>query len=106
MLEAERSDFSKKTGLSDTLLAEIRCLAQNYGVHKVLLFGSRARGDFLKTSDIDLATEGGDSVRFALDVDEYTSTLLKFDVVDLDEPVQEALKNSILEEGLVLYEEV
>lgn len=35
-------------------------------------FGSRARGDFKRTSDIDLAVSGGDFCRFALDVDEET----------------------------------
>ncbi len=33
---------------------------------------ARARGDFKRTSDIDLAVSGGDFCRFALDVDEET----------------------------------
>ena len=36
----------------------------------MILFGSRARGDFKRTSDIDIAASGGDFDRFALDVDE------------------------------------
>ena len=66
--------------------------------------GSRARGDFRRTSDIDLAVEGGDFVRFALDVDEETSTLLKFDIVDLGRNIQEELLESIRREGRILYE--
>ena len=73
---------------------------------KVILFGSRARGDYYKTSDIDLAIEGGDSVRFALDVDEFTSTLLKYDIVDLNGIVQEELLQSIKREGVVIYEKI
>ena len=38
----------------------------------IILFGTRARGDFKRTSDIDLAVSGGDFCRFALDVDEET----------------------------------
>lgn len=55
------------------------------------MFGSRARGDYKKTSDIDLAVTGGDFSRFALDVEEETSTLLKYDIVDLDRIVQPEL---------------
>jgi predicted nucleotidyltransferase len=75
-------------------------------VKKVILFGSRARGDFKRTSDIDIAVDGGDFVRFALDVDEETSTLLKFDIVDLKKNIQEELRNSIEKEGIVIYEKI
>ena len=72
-------------------------LAQKYGVKKVILFGSRARGDNWERSDIDLAISGGDRVRFTLDVDEtdIVPTLLMFDVVDLDESCNEDLLESI-----------
>ena len=79
-------------------------MARKYDVDRVILFGSRARGDFRRTSDIDLAVEGGDFVRFALDVDEETSTLLKFDIVDLGRNIQEELLESIRREGRILYE--
>lgn len=41
-----------------------------------------------------------------LDVDEDTSTLLRFDIVDLDGQVQPELLESIRREGRVIYEEV
>ncbi len=72
----------------------------------MILFGSRARGDYKRTSDIDLAVLDGDFARFSLDVDEETSTLLEYDIVDLNSSVQEALLQSIREEGKVLYEEI
>ena len=65
-------------------------------------FGSRARGDFKRTSDIDIAASGGDFDRFALDVDEEKSTLLEFDIVDLDRDMQDALRESIRREGKIL----
>ena len=82
-------------------------LARKCGVKKVILFGSRARGDNWERSDIDLAISGGDGVRFTLDVDEsdIVPTLLMFDVVDLDEPCNEDLLESIKRDGVVLYEE-
>lgn len=95
-----------ETGIKRQVIDEIVELAKKHQIKKVVLFGSRARGDYHKTSDIDLAIEGGDSVRFALDVDELTSTLLKYDVVDLNGPVQEELCQSIKREGIIIYEEV
>lgn len=94
------------TGIKMEVLEEIRLLAEEYGVRKVILFGSRARGDFRRTSDIDLAISGGNKARFSLDVEEETSTLLKYDVVDLDGTVQPELLESIQREGKVIYEKV
>ena len=39
---------------------EIIQLAKQYDIQKVILFGSRARGDNWERSDIDLAVSGGD----------------------------------------------
>ena len=94
------------TGIKQQVMEEIRKLAQEYGVRKIILFGSRARGDFRETSDIDLAVSGGDFERFALDVNEETSTLLKFDIVNLDRDIQQELQDSIRKDGRVLYEKV
>jgi predicted nucleotidyltransferase len=94
------------TVIKPIVLDEISDLAHKYDVKKVILFGSRARGDFKRTSDIDIAVDGGDFVRFALDVDEETSTLLKFDIVDLKKNIQEELRNSIEKEGIVIYEKI
>lgn len=77
-----------ETGIRPIVIEEICALAENYNVKKVILFGSRARGDFRKKSDIDLAVEGGDFARFALDIDEKTSTLLEYDIVDLARDVR------------------
>lgn len=94
------------TGISQQVIEEIRALARQYNIGRVILFGSRARGDFRRTSDIDLAVSGGEFERFALDVDEETSTLLKYDIVDLDQNMQAELLESIQREGRLLYEKV
>ena len=95
-----------KTGIKQTVIKEIMQLARENQVEKVILFGSRARGDYKEQSDIDLAFCGGRSSRFILDVDEKTSTLLQFDVVDLDKPVRKELLEAIDREGVILYEKV
>lgn len=94
------------TGIKRQVLEEIKELAAKYQIRKVILFGSRARGDYHTTSDIDLATTGGNYVRFALDVDDLTSTLLQYDVIDLDGAVQPELRAVIEKEGIILYEKV
>ncbi len=93
------------TGIRDNVIEEIRELARQYHIEKVILFGSRARGDYRRVSDIDLAVRGGDIVRFSLDVEEETSTLLKFDVVNLDAAVQPELLASIEKDGKIIWEE-
>lgn len=96
----------KETGIKTQVIEEIKDLAKKYGVQKVILFGSRSRGDYKRTSDIDLAAKGRDFNRFALDVDEETTTLLKFDIINLEENIQEELRDAIMKEGMVIYEEV
>ena len=81
----------ENTGIRDEVIQEIYTLAEKYNIKKVILFGSRARGDFKRTSDIDLAVSGGDFCRFAL---------------DLDGNVQEELLESIRKEGRILYEKI
>ena len=94
------------TGIKPLVIEEIRELAKKHGLGKVILFGSRARGDFKERSDIDLAVLGGDYAAFSLDVDEETSTLLMFDVVDLSLPIQPELREAIERDGVTIYEKV
>lgn len=93
-------------GLNDSLKTEIIELAKKHNIDKVILFGSRARGDYSKVSDIDIAVTGGDIAEFSIDVDEETNTLLQFDVVNLEGSVQKELLESIEREGIVLYEKI
>ena len=96
----------KETGIRKEVIEEIRNFARKYQVKKVILFGSRARGDYKRTSDIDIAVSGGDFARFALDVEEETSTLLEFDIVNLDREMQDELREAIEREGKLLYEKI
>lgn len=99
-----KQDLYKNTGIKQKVIEEIIQLAEKYHVEKVVLFGSRARGDHKERSDIDLAFCGGEQSRFILSVDEETSTLLEFDIVDLEKPIQNELLESIQREGVVIYE--
>lgn len=94
------------TGIKPQVLDEIKELAIKHSIDRVILFGSRARGDYHKKSDIDLAVTGGNTDAFALDIEEMTTTLLEYDIVNLDGSVQEELLDSIQKEGILLYEKV
>ena len=83
-------------------------LAAYSHVQKVILFGSRARGDEEERSDIDIAVEGSDITRREwLEMQEYMDeeapTLLSIDLVRL-ESISHKLKENIEREGVVLYE--
>lgn len=95
-----------QSGLSDALIIQMEELAQKYGITKIILFGSRARGDFSRASDIDIAVCGGNVERFAVDAEEELPTLLTFDVVDLSKDISESLRESIQREGVILYEKI
>ena len=97
---------SDETGIKPLVLEEIKDYANKYNLKQVILFGSRARGNYHRASDIDLAVYGGDVTGFTLAVKDETSTLLDFDVIDLGKPVQDKLLQSIKNEGMVLYEKI
>ena len=97
---------NKDTTIDDNLAMVDNILKYKNNETKVILFGSRARGDYKLKSDIDLAFQGGKGNYFSFDVDEETSTLLQFDIIDLDKPVQDELLESINREGIILYEKV
>lgn len=101
-----RAECLINTGIKPAVLEQIRSHAKKYGIKKVILFGSRARGNFHRDSDIDLAVSGENADLFRLAVEEETDTLLTYDVVDLDHTASAELLDVIRKEGIVLYEEV
>lgn len=96
----------KILGIDDSIEQDIISIAIKNDIKKLILFGSRVRGDFKRTSDIDLAVEGGNISAFAVQVDEEVSILLKFDIINLDGRVQKELLESIRREGVLLYEKI
>ena len=45
----------ENTGIKKDVIAEIKAIAQKYDIDRVLLFGSRARGDFHRASGFSLS---------------------------------------------------
>ncbi|MBE6102466.1 MAG: nucleotidyltransferase domain-containing protein [Selenomonas sp.] len=93
--------------LSDRIIADLEKLALEYGVVKIILFGSRSRGDNSEKSDVDIAVYGcRDFVNFKLDVEEKVWTLLTFDIVNMDNEISEELAGEIKRDGVVIYEKI
>lgn len=92
--------------LPNRVIRDIRTFAEDNAVKKVVLFGSRARGDNGERSDIDIAVYGGDFDSFYWDVKEKTHSLLMFDIVQMDAAVAGKLNNEIERDGVVIYEKV
>ena len=93
--------------LSDSIIADLKKLALEYGIEKIILFGSRAREDNCDKSDVDIAVYGcSDFVNFKLDVEEKVWTLLTFDIVNMDNEISEELAGEIRRDGVVIYEKI
>ena len=94
------------TGLSDELLARIRALGEACGAQKLVLYGSRARGDYRERSDVDLAVYGlnrDQFSRFTSGIDELP-TLLEFDVVSVSQDMEPLFLANIQQDGVILME--
>lgn len=79
-----RRFISQTSGIREEVLDQILTLSDRNQIEELVLFGSRARGDYHRGSDIDLADRGGDYLSFHEEFEEETDTLCFFDVIDLD----------------------
>ena len=100
------TDYNVQFGLREGIIDAVILQAKNNDVERLCVFGSRARGDYRRTSDVDLAIYGGNVANFSADVEEYVDTLLSFDYVDMNSGIQDELREVIEKEGIVIYEKV
>ena len=85
------------------LKAHKESFAQKYGISKIALFGSYARGENRPDSDIDIAIETKLSDYFLLyDFKEELENFFhsKVDVVRLRERMNESLRKRIMKDGV------
>lgn len=91
--------------LPENLAAQLADLARRHGAQRLVLFGSRARGDHKERSDIDLAVYGMPEASrslFWMDAEELP-TLLKFDIVHVTPGMDPVFLNNIEKDGVILY---
>ncbi len=95
--------------IMDSVLLQICEFAKKYDVEKLVLFGSRARGDNSALSDYDIAVfksgiSAYEKASFSLDMEEV-ETLKKIDLVFVDEKLDHKLMENIKNEGVIIYEQ-
>lgn len=88
----------------------LESLAKYPEVEEVIIFGSRAKGNFKKGSDIDLAIKGAQcSARLALTLQSYLNEELPIpymvDVLDYNSLNHQELKEHIDRVGVKLYQQ-
>ena len=87
----------------------MKAFAKHPEIDKVILFGSRAMGNYKRSSDIDLAIIGENIDRRIIailldDLNEEYPIPYYFDVINYQEISNEELKKHIDTEGKVLWE--
>lgn len=100
----------QKTGVSERFIHELlQYCSSNSLIEKVVLFGSRARGDHQQTSDIDLAIYTRNATHSQQNLIEFDmkemSTALKMDIVFTNRLTKEKLISNILKDGMIIYEQ-
>ncbi|MBP3800987.1 MAG: nucleotidyltransferase domain-containing protein [Clostridia bacterium] len=92
-----------KFGLSNEDYESIRKIIEKYGEYKFKLFGSRARGNFKNSSDIDFAIFENISKEdeYKIRDDFYKLNIIyKIDLVFVNSNLKKELLDSILKEGV------
>ncbi|SFB83871.1 Nucleotidyltransferase domain-containing protein [Marinospirillum celere] len=96
-----------KIGLSSEQLEQLReVFARHTLIEEVLVYGSRAKGNYHERSDLDLALKGrlDRHLLAAIKLDlEETDLPLGFDVLDYQEINNALLKDHIDRVGVVIY---
>lgn len=90
----------------EELYGRLAELARRYGARRLVLYGSRARGDHRYNSDVDLAVYGmpeKNEGAFGMDCDELP-TLLKLDIVQIREGMNPAFLANIEKDGVTLMD--
>ncbi|MEJ9151414.1 nucleotidyltransferase domain-containing protein [Bacillus smithii] len=101
--------YWQSTGISQRFMNDLLAYCfSNPVIQKVVFFGSRARGDYRKTSDIDLSIYINNATHSQQNLIEYQiqemPTLLKIDILFMDRVSKEKLIANIEKDGIVVYE--
>lgn len=95
-------------GLSDDLISKFHCIFKNYSsINEVIIYGSRAKGNYREGSDIDLTLKGDNITeeirsKLFLDLDDL-NTLYLIDLSIYHTLSSPSLKDHIDRIGKILY---
>ena len=97
----------KKFGLLDTEIENIhKIFSQNQEIEKVIIFGSRAKGNYRNNSDIDLVIFGNINLRILNQINIELDNLLlpyTFDLLIYKNIENEEVKEHIKRCGIIFY---
>ena len=92
-----------KYGLTEETYNRIKEVVENNKKYKFILFGSRARGDYKKTSDIDIAIKENvsreEQYKIMNEID-LLNIIYKIDLVFIDNKTTPELLKSIKRDGV------
>ena len=91
----------------DKTIEQVKQLAHRYGVPKLVLFGSRARGDYRARSDYDFAVwdcTAQQRAQFSDAVENDLDSLYSVDLVFVSEHTDAALLQNIEKDGICLLD--
>lgn len=94
----------------DDVLVQINQIAIKYPIQKIVLFGSRARGDHSNVSDYDIAVyDNGlsevDKACISVAMEDV-ETLKKIDILFINDTINDELIQNIRREGVTIYEQI
>ncbi|MFV0405373.1 MAG: nucleotidyltransferase family protein [Propioniciclava sp.] len=104
LLQAQATDGDAALGVDDTQLHDI---CQRYGVIRLEIFGSGARGEATTTSDVDLLYTLGPGVRLGWEIEDLAAELgaafgRRIDLISRS-AVNPRLRETVLRDARVLY---
>lgn len=100
-----------KFGLSDSVISELQDVFRRHAnISKVLIFGSRAKGNYREGSDIDLVAIGNDLdysqlIKILTEIDNL-DLLYSVDLLDYNKTINTPIGEHIDSVGQVFYQSV
>ncbi|KJS88024.1 MAG: DNA polymerase III subunit beta [Peptococcaceae bacterium BICA1-8] len=95
-------------GLDDKIISSIIGAIKEYKVDRAIIFGSRARGDYKKTSDIDIAISSQDMTCIELnllrDQLDQLDIIYKLDVIHIEKLKNQEMLENIEKDGKVILQ--
>lgn len=98
-----------RTENTAAIAEKLRPLFRAYSIRRAVLFGSRARGEALPISDVDIVIEAGDHLRglsfYGLWEDIAEALQQRIDLFEDSElAAGSAIRKNIEDEGIVIYD--
>jgi len=93
--------------ISDIIDQIVKICIETADIYEITLYGSRAKGTYMEKSDIDIALKGNNiDIEELLDEVYLIDTLLKIDLVDIENCKNNLLKQEVEKYGITLYSKV